>query len=77
MKGDLKKIGLKIIDGFKSIFINFFTEIREMIRFMANWLVEIRILRGAWIMSLFCHFCRWNIWYYINVSDMTTDVVVI
>ena len=47
MKGDLKKIGLKIIDGFKSIFINFFTEIREMIRFMANWLVEIRILKGG------------------------------
>ena len=45
MKSDLKKIGLKIIDGFKSIFISFFTEIREMIRFMANWLVEIRILR--------------------------------
>lgn len=36
MKSDLKKIGLKIIDGFKSIFISFFAEIREMIRFMAN-----------------------------------------
>lgn len=36
VKSDLKKICLKIINGFKSIFISFFTEIREMIRFMAN-----------------------------------------
>ena len=36
MKSDLKKIGLKIIDGFKELFVSFFVQIRELISFMAN-----------------------------------------
>nr|DAR74161.1 MAG TPA: hypothetical protein [Caudoviricetes sp.] len=36
MKSDLKKIALKVFNGFKELFVSFFVQIREIISFMAN-----------------------------------------
>ena len=36
LKSDLKKIVLKVFNGFKELFVGFFVQIRELISFMAN-----------------------------------------